>query len=389
MQFLSSQDAKAASVLDGKALGGKLILQAKLSDPTAKNARIGALEEGREVYVGNIHYRAEEKDVKALFNSYGKVLYVRIPQNIEGKKKGTAFVVFGTKEEADAALDMNLKEFMGRVLVVSIAKPNAKGPKRAATTIINATSPDADSMSHHDSPAADVASIGTAGSPAATGNNAESGGHKDHHSRTLILRNIPDTVNDARIRALTEPYGALRKITLIPKHGEVTVEFLDVKDVGKAELGLAGKEITKGVFVEVGPGVSSDDVGVVAAANGDAGARKKTTQTMMPVVARRPAQAGGGASRRGGRGGLGFKRAAAPVANDANATDIGDKLRVQAAAPAAGDVSMKDANGADEKNATGLDHVGPRDSAATGTAGESKSGKSQADFRAMLGGGGK
>lgn len=35
---------------------------------------------------------------------------------------------------------------------------------------------------------------------------------KDRRERTIALLNIPDTVNDARIRSMVEPHGSLKNI---------------------------------------------------------------------------------------------------------------------------------------------------------------------------------
>ena len=46
MQFKSSDDAQVATELDGEDAGGELKLLVKLSDPTHKQERHGALYEG-------------------------------------------------------------------------------------------------------------------------------------------------------------------------------------------------------------------------------------------------------------------------------------------------------------------------------------------------------
>jgi squamous cell carcinoma antigen recognized by T-cells 3 len=97
VQFKSSSQAVAATELDGTILEGEFTLLAKMSDPTQKNRRQGALYEGREVYVANVDWNATEEDLEKIFSKYGKVERVRIPRNKAGKSKGTAFVVFAEK----------------------------------------------------------------------------------------------------------------------------------------------------------------------------------------------------------------------------------------------------------------------------------------------------
>lgn len=97
LQFKSSNQAQAATQLDGQPLGGKLKLVAKISDPGHKQDRTGALYDGREVYVSNVDWSATEEEISQIFSKYGTVERVRLPTNVAGKSKGIAFVVFSTK----------------------------------------------------------------------------------------------------------------------------------------------------------------------------------------------------------------------------------------------------------------------------------------------------
>jgi len=97
VQFLDPVMALKGAAMNGMDLGDPYKLVAKISDPVQKGARGGATEEGRECYVQNVYWHANEKDVKHLFQSYGDVESVRLPKNIAGKNKGTAFVVFSEK----------------------------------------------------------------------------------------------------------------------------------------------------------------------------------------------------------------------------------------------------------------------------------------------------
>ncbi len=97
MQFKSSDDAHAATELDGKDVGGKLKLLAKISDPIHKQERHGALYEGREVFLANLAWTATKADVRKAFSKYGEVENVRIPTKVNGSSKGIGFVSFSTK----------------------------------------------------------------------------------------------------------------------------------------------------------------------------------------------------------------------------------------------------------------------------------------------------
>lgn len=127
----------------------------------------------------------------------------------------------------------------------------------------------------------------------------------DRSARTLGLMNIPDTVNDSRIRTVAEPYGPLVKIVLRPEREGAIVEFVDVTAAGKASLGLEGHEITPGRRIRVG---SANDVMSKhdASSNTTTNGKAKSAGALMPQNAgpiKRPAQPGTGR-----RGGLGVKR---------------------------------------------------------------------------------
>ena len=99
VQYNLNQSArKASDELDGKELVPGLKLTAKLSDPTAKQDRSGAMEEGREIYVRNIAWSASENDLEDLFSKHvdGTIESVRIPRAPTGKSKGFAFLVFAS-----------------------------------------------------------------------------------------------------------------------------------------------------------------------------------------------------------------------------------------------------------------------------------------------------
>lgn len=131
--------------------------------------------------------------------------------------------------------------------------------------------------------------------------------------RTLALMNVPDTVNDARVRALVEPFGRLVKIVLRPDHQGAIVEYVDVHDAGKASLALEGKEIAPGRPLHIG---SVDEMKKLQA--------EKKTDRITSIKQEKPKpslQAAGPIKRpqqpgRGGRrGGLGLKRATAAAPN--------------------------------------------------------------------------
>jgi hypothetical protein len=183
---------------------------------------------------------------------------------------------------------MHEQEFRSRPLQVRISTP--QGAKRTATTIVNRVQ----------SPAAE-----------ANGTKAPSvepeGTAKERSARTLGLMNVPDTVNDARIRAMVEPYGPLIKIVLRPDHQGAIVEFADVNHAGKASLELEGQEIAPGRRLHVG--TVSELLKQSAEKKGGPGqatkSKDKATFLQPTGPIKRPVQPG---QRGGRRGGLGVKR---------------------------------------------------------------------------------
>ncbi|RHW68631.1 RNA-binding protein [Trypanosoma brucei equiperdum] len=57
------------------------------------------------LFVGQLNFDATEDDIYALFDFYGKALHVNILRDKETQKsKGSAFVEYGSTEEADCAI---------------------------------------------------------------------------------------------------------------------------------------------------------------------------------------------------------------------------------------------------------------------------------------------
>lgn len=297
---------------------------------------------------------------------------MRIPRNIAGKSKGAGFVVFATLEEAKAATEQKLQEIRGRAVHVEMSKANAGPPKRTAVTIVSNASGSPEPPSENgdvvmregstplpaDSPEADTTS---------TPSGAVQHVVKNHHARTLLLKHVPDTVNDAQIRALMEKHGSLRKITMKIDKGEAMVEFENIADVGKAELAVQGHEIRSGVHLEVGR-IDEHKGRQGSVTGGPPGAVKGKGSNLNPNQVRRP---GAGPSRRGG---LGFKRGGS-IATKSSQSITG------------ADVHM---NGTEEDKAEHVEDTEKPKPQTTGIKAANGDGhtaakwKSQDDFRAMM-----
>lgn len=246
MQFATSTQAVKATELDGLELedaGENFQLKAKISDPTQRDTRQGAVYEGRQVFVKNLHFHATEDEVKKYFERCGSVESVRIPLNAGGKSKGFAFITYEHSMSAEAAVEkLDKVTFRGRAIHVEISQLKAKG----TATIIHRGS--VTSMSPEREPQSAVMEM----SQEANGNDVaeKSEGNAQTHSdgttarsRTIAIMNIPDTVPSARIEKLLEPYGAVKKFTLRPDHAGAIVEFVDEKSVGFVGLGLDDRDL--------------------------------------------------------------------------------------------------------------------------------------------------
>ena len=87
---------------------------------------------GNKLYVGNLSYDVQDRDLQELFAQYGTVTSARVVTDRDsGRSKGFGFVEFGTDEEAQAAISaLNGQEIGGRALTVNEARPKEEGGER-------------------------------------------------------------------------------------------------------------------------------------------------------------------------------------------------------------------------------------------------------------------
>lgn len=237
--YVSFKDAAAAAEatrMDGKKLEGRFKLVAKYSDPPARKNREGATAEGRELHVSGIDPSLGESDLETVFRKYGKVERVNLLRTTNGASKGAAFISYESKGEAEAALELDKTKLKAKILHVEIAA--SKNFKPVLTTV---QQPAAASASNGDQPVPATDSI--------TVLNDANAPNKDC---IITLLNVPDTVNNARIRAIAEPYGQVSRVTLRPDHQGAIVEYTDVKSAGKASLALDKHEIAPGRLLRIG-----------------------------------------------------------------------------------------------------------------------------------------
>jgi RNA recognition motif-containing protein len=78
-----------------------------------------------KLFVGSVPWKTTDADLTAAFSEFGTVVSARIiTDKFTGKSRGFGFVEMSTEEEAEAAVKgMDGKDFMGRPIAVSIARP--------------------------------------------------------------------------------------------------------------------------------------------------------------------------------------------------------------------------------------------------------------------------
>lgn len=96
------------------------------------------------LYVGNLSYDATESDLFELFNGVGKVNNAEVVVNNRTQRsKGFAFITMASVDEAKRAVaELHGKEFMGRALQISGAKPPpARGEGRSESDSSSSAEP--------------------------------------------------------------------------------------------------------------------------------------------------------------------------------------------------------------------------------------------------------
>ena len=317
ISFRDPAGAAAATQLNGTKLKGGFKLSALYSDPSRKKPREGAMAEGREVHTSSIDSSLTEEDLKEVFAKYGAVETVRLLKTMGGESKGAAFVVFAKKEEAEASLALDKTKLKSKILKVEISTGKNFKPTATSKGTSASPAPDAD------------------GDSAMSPSPMPEGAHTGHAptrdeiaKRTMTLINVPDTVNDARIRALVEPFGSIVKVVLRPDHQGAIIEYADVAAAGRAAMGLENHEIIPGRKLRTG-GMKDlfgerDEIRTDKIQVGQG--KKAPTSFIKPTApVRRPGP--------GGRGGLGQKRGlgyAAPKAADSSGPSAGTGVNGEA-----------------------------------------------------------
>jgi RNA recognition motif-containing protein len=77
------------------------------------------------IYVGNLSYDVDERELQEAFEAYGQVESARIIKDMySGRSKGFGFVEMPSETEASSAIEaLNGKELKGRPIKVNKARP--------------------------------------------------------------------------------------------------------------------------------------------------------------------------------------------------------------------------------------------------------------------------
>ncbi|STX81200.1 RNA binding protein, cold-inducible rrm [Legionella busanensis] len=74
----------------------------------------------RTLYIAHLPFTATAHDIEMEFCKYGKIVEFDLVQDrFTGQSKGIAFITFSLPEEAEKALAMNGKQWLGRTLKVT------------------------------------------------------------------------------------------------------------------------------------------------------------------------------------------------------------------------------------------------------------------------------
>ncbi|ETI24784.1 hypothetical protein G647_04154 [Cladophialophora carrionii CBS 160.54] len=230
VEFKNPSDAQTATELDGKDVDG-LSLVAKISKPSEKRARKEPTNERRQIFVGQIDFKARREEVEDLFSKFGSIEYVKFPldQSRNTRNRGIAFLTFATQEQAQAALAMDGEEFKNRKLTVTLTSEHDKRPDRS----LNGRSKSVSVVSDDEKQSLSLED------------------REKRRERTVVLCDVPDIVNASLLRSAAEKYGKVSKIVLKTSHTGAILEYERAEDAGRAMVGLHHHEISPGRRVRV------------------------------------------------------------------------------------------------------------------------------------------
>ena len=94
------------------------------------------------IYVGSISSQSTEKEIKKVFEAYGKISSIElIKDRYTDELRGFGYIEMPEKTEAEAAIaGLNGKKFNGKKLTVNEARSHRNNPKGKVKEIIGSSS---------------------------------------------------------------------------------------------------------------------------------------------------------------------------------------------------------------------------------------------------------
>lgn len=138
VEFRTKAQAEAAlATMNGRVLEGhdlQVQISQKVTDAAEerrKEDKAKKLNTTRtKIIVKNLPFEASKKDIRALFEPYGKLRTVRLPRKFDNSARGFAFAEFVTAKEAENAMDaLSSTHLLGRKLVLDFAEGDSTDPE--------------------------------------------------------------------------------------------------------------------------------------------------------------------------------------------------------------------------------------------------------------------
>ncbi|KAK9332491.1 hypothetical protein V1520DRAFT_19214 [Lipomyces starkeyi] len=150
----------------------------------------------RKVFIGNIPFNSEWRDLKEFVQTAGKVVRVDIINNTEGQSRGFAIAIFETEDDAQHAIDVfNGVEFEGRILTVRLDRyPETRASSSTAHPSSASSAQASASSSGFSSPGMKNNSYGGSGYGSVKHNKKDYGNQHAHYNYNAAYDNsIPVT----------------------------------------------------------------------------------------------------------------------------------------------------------------------------------------------------
>jgi RNA recognition motif-containing protein len=97
VQFATATAAHQATEMDGTEVEKGYKLVVKISDPSQKEKRSGAMQEGRELFCRGFDWKLKESDAREAFSRFGTIENLHLPLNADGSHRGYFFVAYSSK----------------------------------------------------------------------------------------------------------------------------------------------------------------------------------------------------------------------------------------------------------------------------------------------------